>query len=278
MSYHLQGFGSVAKPLVPAGAVPALLAVKDTYGAFLLLLMQVNLNLTLVMGPMAFIVAPFILFSVALNAIPYLLISLAVDTNIDNTMKNEAASALRNIKRFEDLQKLPGASLGLNAALAGQLGTMNNAARIFKAFLTPIAAGKAPGPETIATTMAVLETMKDIEGVTDLINLVNTADRITGGAVFSKATKEKARQEQKAKNERLTAKAQQAAPAASPTPFRPVQRGAVTVPVKAFDRLGPTGSGKPAARPVQKAASSSTPLLLGGAALAVGLLVLARRR
>jgi hypothetical protein len=278
--YLLSG---AARPLVPPEAVPALLFIKDTYGAFLLLLMQVNLSMTVMLGPLGFVFAPFILLSVALNAVPYILLSLAVDTNLDNTVKNEAASALRNLDKFAALQKLPGASIGLNVALAGQLGTMNDAARIFRSFLAPVAAGQTPGPETIAATLDVLETMKDVEGTADLVGLVKTADSITGGAVYSKAVRERAAAAQAAQNAKVEG-VRRRLPSASTmnkaAALKEAKRKALAeIRAKAAEKAAQAAqaSRQASSPPLPVRSASSTPLLLGAAAL-VGLFVLARRR
>lgn len=267
MSYHMALSGT-ARPLVPPEAVPALLAVKDGYQGLLLIIAQVMLAMAAV-PVVGFVFAPFFLLSVALNAIPYLLLALAIDSNISNTMKNEAAGALRSLDKWDGLQKLPGASIGLNVALVGQLGVMNSVARIFRVFLTPIARGLPPGPETIAETMTALKSLQGVQEAADLASLIDTIDALSGGAVYSKAVKERAAREQAAQRAKLEGDLQRRKPVAPKAPVRTVltfERAPATVAL-----LKPGAAS--AARPVE---GSSAPLLLGAAAL-VGLFVLSRR-
>lgn len=267
MSYHT--LSGTARPLVPPGAVPALLAVKDGYQGLLLIIAQVMLAMAAV-PVVGFVFAPFFLLSVALNAIPYLLLALAIDSNISNTMKNEAAGALRSLDKWDGLQKLPGASIGLNVALVGQLGVMNSVARIFRVFLTPIARGLPPGPETIAETMAALKRLQGVQEAADLAKLIDTIDALSGGAVYSKAVKERAAREQAAQRAKLEGDLQRRKPVAPKAPVRP--RTVLT-----FERAPTASLLKPgAASAARPAEGSSAPLLLGAAAL-VGLFVLSRR-
>lgn len=151
--------GSTAAQCSALNAIPprervairaAALGIKDAAQAATFIAVEAQGSVWSLLGPFLFLLWPIVVINVVALVLPYVVLSLLIDCDVTQALKNEAASARRNIGRIRAGSRMPGAMLIPYAA------EMLEAANLADIFLREVEAGRFPGPSAWAAALRAM--------------------------------------------------------------------------------------------------------------------------